>query len=275
VGFRSVRAAPGFASRSGPGTFVPTRTSVDRALALLGAFENDDALGVTELARRADLPKSTAHRLLAVLEQQALISRSGREYRLGLKLFELGCRVSASDMSELRDAAIPYLADLYESTRQTVHLAILDRGEVVCVLKLHGSSQRPTPLRIGARMPAHCTAVGKALLAFSPPAAIVQVLQKPLRPCTGNTLVRPRVLIEQLKRIRADGIAFDRQETELGLACAAAPIFDKSGRCAGAISASGAPRTVESTAGKVRSASQAIARVLGSATSLVAPLFPV
>lgn len=224
---------------------VDQKTVVDRALRLLDAFGNDDGVGVTELARRTGLPKSTTHRLLAMLEQRSMVTRSGSQYRLGLQLFELGSRVKVGPANGLRDVALPYIADLYAETQQTVHFGVLDGDEVVYVLKVHGAGSQDAPTRIGARMPAHCTAIGKALLAHSSRETILNALRRPLDGFTVHTLVRPAMFVGQLARIQEEGVAWDREETRYGLGCVAAPILDPQGRAVAAMSIAGRPGKVE------------------------------
>jgi DNA-binding IclR family transcriptional regulator len=241
-------------------------TSVGKALALLSAFGTDDALGVTELARRTGLSKSTAHRLLAVLEQWSLVDRQGAQYCLGTRLFELGNQVAHRRAPSLRDVALPYLEDLYELTHETVHLAVLDRTDVLYVEKLYGHNYATSPSKIGGRMPAYCAGLGKAILAFSSPALVRQVIAEGLRARTPYTIVVPSLLIEELQEIRRAGVAFDREEVILGLTCIAAPVLDADGNAIAAISVSGATRRFDPRpmARAVREAADAVGRQLST-----------
>ena len=103
------------------------RTAVDKAMSLLNAFGNDSmvGVGVSELARRADLSKSTAFRLLGMLQRNGAVERAGNAYRLGKMIQDLGTTQESALHGRMRDALTPYLADLYELTKQTVHLAVL------------------------------------------------------------------------------------------------------------------------------------------------------
>lgn len=241
-------------------------TSVGKALALLSAFGSDDALGVTELARRTGLSKSTAHRLLAVLEQWSLVDRQGSRYCLGTRLFELGHQVPHRRAPSLRDVALPYLEDLYELTHETVHLAVIDRTDVLYVEKLYGHNYATSPSKVGGRIPAYCAGLGKAILAFSSPALVRQVIAEGLRARTPYTIVVPSLLIDELREIRRQGVAFDREEVTLGLTCIAAPVLDVAGNAVAAVSVSGATRRFDprSIARAVREAADAIGRQLGT-----------
>ncbi|MFJ2114800.1 IclR family transcriptional regulator [Streptomyces sp. NPDC087850] len=216
------------------------RTAVDKALALLKSLaEQDREIGVSELARRASLTKSTAFRLLGILQRNDLVERVGSDYRLGAQLFDIGTRVYGPRSLQLRERLLPHLADLYVLTQETVHLAVLHDTDIVFVNKIHGHRATPSPSRIGARLPAYCTAVGKALLAFDHDAAEAAI-SAGLPKLTNSTITDPAVFRAELRRIRQDGIAYDRQEAALGLVCVAVPIMGPAGRPVAALSVSGA-----------------------------------
>jgi DNA-binding IclR family transcriptional regulator len=240
-----------------------SRRSVDRALTLLEAFGESETLGVTQLAGRAALPKSTTHRILVMLEQRGVVERTGNKYRLGIRLFELGNRVPFG-ASDVREVALPFVCELFEATEQTVHLAVLGESQVVYLMKLRAPACRTAPTRIGARMPAHSTALGKALLAYSSSRKLANLLSMPLRPYTVKTIVIPRMLVEHLKGVRREGIAWDREETQYGLVCVAAPILDPTGRAIAAVSVAGDPRRVDSHAAAVRRTALAIAQCIST-----------
>lgn len=214
-------------------------TSVGKALQLLAAFRGTGPLlGVSELARRAGMPKSTAFRLLGDLESAGFVERSGTNYRLGLSLFELGSRVGFNRPNGLRDLAMHDLSELHVHTGLTAHLAVLEGNEVVYIEKVHGlRSQRPitTP---GARNPASCTGLGKAILAYSDPAQIRAVVESGLPRRTRHSIIEPGRFLKELRRVRESGIAYDHEEAALGLACVAAPIIID-GRPVAAVSVSG------------------------------------
>ncbi|MER5435888.1 IclR family transcriptional regulator [Streptomyces sp. NPDC002588] len=215
------------------------QTAVDKALVLLKSLaELDGEVGVSELARRTRLTKSTAFRLLGILQRNDLVERVGSNYRLGAELFDIGTRVYGPTPLILRERLLPYLADLYELTHETVHLAVLHDTDIVYVNKIHGHRAARSPSRIGARLPAYCTGVGKALLAFDHDAAEAAVATG-LQALTEYTLAEPDAFRAELRRIRQEGIAYDRQEAALGLTCIAVPIMGPGGRPVAALSVAG------------------------------------
>jgi DNA-binding IclR family transcriptional regulator len=218
---------------------LPSLTSVGKALAILDAFDGADPfLGVSDIARRAGLPKSTAFRLLLSLAEQGYVERRGVQYCLGTHLFELGNQVSWCRPRNLRETALPYMCELQNLTNRTVHLAVLDGCEVLYIEKVQGHKPVAAPTRVGGRVPARNTALGKAILAYSPDSAVERVLAANAVPRTRYSIASPRVFREELAEIRRSGYAFDREESKLGLTCVAAPIL-RSGEALAAISISG------------------------------------
>ena len=216
------------------------RAAIDKAVSLLACFGEDGVagVGVSELARRARLSKSTTHRVLATLERNEVIERVGTGYRLGTRLHELGHTMYAPGQEELRDILIPFLADLYATTQETVHLAALYGTDVVYLAKLYGHRQLPSPARIGHRIPAHCTAVGKAMLAYNPDATD-SALAGSLRRYTEQTIIEPMALVAELASVRRLGVAIENGEVQRGLSCIAVPVISRSGRPVAALSVSG------------------------------------
>ena len=215
-------------------------TSVGKALAILDTFDGAAAYaGISEIARRSGLPKSTAYRLIAALEEQGYVERRGVRYCLGKRLFELGNQVSWCRPRNLRDAALPHMCELFSVTQRTVHLAVLEGTDVLYLEKLQGHEQPNAPTRVGGRVSARTTALGKAMLAFSPPAMIEAALRVPPTLRTQYSIVLPELFYSDLAEVRRAGFAFDREEVRLGLTCVAAPILRK-GMAVGAISISGA-----------------------------------
>ncbi|MGN6426937.1 MAG: IclR family transcriptional regulator [Leifsonia sp.] len=217
-----------------------SRTAVDKATSVLRAFgtDADVGVGVSELARRAELSKSTTFRLLATLERNGFVERAGTAYRIGRVVHDLGAQASTHDLDTVRDLMTPHLADLYEATHRTVQLAMLRGSHVVYLNKLEGHQRLRSPSRIGGRMPTYCTGVGKALLAFDAGAAHV-ALASPRRAWTAGTIVGEAELAEELRRVRHAGVAVDRGETLESLVCVAAPVFGANGLAIAALSVSG------------------------------------
>ncbi|WP_085093533.1 IclR family transcriptional regulator [Mycobacterium paraense] len=244
------------------------RTSVGKALALLNAFDSPaSVLGVTALADAAGIPKSTAFRLLVALQSGGFVERRGTGYCVGRRLFELGNLVATCRPRNLRDVALPFLSDLYELTHETVHLATLEGTEVLYLEKLFGHNRLRVPSHVGRRFPAHCTAIGKAILAFSDDACVDGVIEHGLKPRTPYTIVVPDLLRGSLARSRQYGVAYDREESSIGVACVAAPIISN-GEVVAAVSISGAPPNYDPVryAGAVRKAAAGIsAKLVGRA----------
>src|SRR5439155_23107729 len=127
---------------------------------------------------------------------------------------------------DLCDIAGPYLVELYELTHETVHLATLDAGQVLYLEKVHGHAPSMTLSRVGGRMPPHCTALGKAMLAHADAATLGGVLRTPWRRYTPYTITLPGMLLKELAVVREQGVAFDLEESKLGMACVGAPVLD-------------------------------------------------
>ncbi|GGL40018.1 IclR family transcriptional regulator [Phycicoccus endophyticus] len=215
-----------------------------RAAALLGAFdEAHPRLGVAELARRTGLARSTVHRLAGELVRLRLLDRAeGGTYRLGMRLFELGELVPTR--RTLTDAALPLLEDLLEATHQRIHLAVLDGVEVVYVAIL-GAGEVDVASRTGGRLPAHATGVGKAMLAYAPPEVVRRRVEAGLPRLTPRTITTPGALTRELARIRAEGTAYDREESTVGVSCVAAPVVGTDGRVRAALSVTGRTAAID------------------------------
>ena len=213
---------------------------LDRAVAIINAIaESRSDAGLAELAERVHLHKSTAHRILMILESYRIVDRdpqTGR-YRLGLRLFELGTIAIGS--FNIRERARRHLERLLYEVDETVHLSVLDGGEVMHLDKYEPSRSVRMASRIGRRNPAHCTAVGKAMLAWLPEREVDEILQKHgLQRLTRNTITTPAELKVELNTIRSRGYSIDNEEVEEGVRCVGAAVLDHAGRPLGAISVS-------------------------------------
>jgi IclR family acetate operon transcriptional repressor len=240
------------------------QTYLHRVVVVLGAFKSEEsAVSPAELARRVGLPKSTVHRIVAALVEEGLLERQAARVQLGVRLFEIGQRVPRQRV--LRDAARPYLHDLGEATRQTVHLAILEGSQVVYVDILVGPGAPPLPSRVGGRLPAHATGVGKAMLAFSPPELVQAILDAGLPRVSERSTVAPGLLAKELASIRQTGVAYDHEESGPGIVCAASPVLGANGEVLGALSVSGwsTRMRLDQVSPAVRTAALALSRTLG------------
>lgn len=214
--------------------------SVKRAVQILVAFDDQaPAMGITELAQKVGLNKSTTYGLVSTLEQCGFLEQipgSGK-YRLGLKLFELGNLVM--QQMELKSVAAPFLHQLAQEVGETVHLTIRDRGETVYIDKVECPHSVRLWSWVGLRKPLHSSASGKVLIS--------ELDQETRRKLLGNTLVRRtsqtisdwEQLERHLEQVREQGFATDDEENEEGVRCVAAPIRNHKGVIVGAVSISG------------------------------------
>ncbi len=218
-------------------------SSVANAIALLKAFSDEESeLGVSALARRLHLAKSTAHRLASTLARAGMLEqdeKTGR-YRLGVAIFELGSLVRRK--IDISFEAKPWLMALREQTDEAVNLSILDHGGVVCVNFLESKKLNRICSSVGLRKPVHCTAEGKALIAFQSPAVIERVIDTELERRTQRTVVSPAALKAEFAAISARGYATEEEEYEMGVRGIAAPVRDDSGVPVAAVGITGPTR---------------------------------
>ena len=214
---------------------------LDRALAVLRALSQEGPdLSLAQISTLLGLHKSTAHRLIMVLEGHKLIERNFKTgtYRLGMKLFELGTR--AVSQLDLRERARPILERLVRETDETVHLCIYDHGEVVYVDKVEPARSVRLASTVGRRHPAFCTAVGKAMMALMPEDKVEAAVQKHgLHPLTRKTIGSLAELKTELAKVRKLNYATDDEENEEGVCCVGAAVRGASGEVVAAISVSG------------------------------------
>lgn len=206
---------------------VEQQSSAAKVLALLTAMLGGgrEAVSLTEIAFAVGLPKSTTHRLLKVLEDQGFVDRAGPRYRLGDSFLDLAETARWSSHTDLRDAAYPSLAALFErSGAVAVHLAVLRGPTIHYVDKLMRPEGLRLPTRVGGRFPAACTGLGKAMLAVGPPEVLEEALVGPLPRATPYSVTGQGHLRTQLDRVRADGFVIEREEACHGFVCVAAPI---------------------------------------------------
>lgn len=198
---------------------VETPTAViDRISLVLDAFDGPGRLTLAQIVRRTGLPRSSAHRMLERLVQLRWLRRSGRDYELGMRLVELGSLAVHQD--RLVRAATPLLTELHRATGLVAHLAVLDGSDVVYLEKIGDRMTNAIPTRVGGRQPAHCTAVGKAILAYRDDQTDINLAARP----TKYSISSAPQLRAELAKVRAHGVAFEREESLLGFGCVAAPI---------------------------------------------------
>ena len=212
-----------------------TSQSLERGLAILSSFHSDRPLiGVSELSRGLELSRSTVHRYVATLAKLGYLQQDldSKRYRLGPKVLDLG--FSALSSMDLLEISAPHLRQLSDETQRTVNLAILDGTDVVyierCRAARPGQREIDLNLHVGARLPAYCTAMGKAILAFVPEERLEEIIERiDFVPRGPNTLTDPKAFREELVKIRASGIAINDEELAYGLRSIAAPIYSQSG----------------------------------------------
>ena len=219
---------------------MPIIQSVDRALRILDLFdEHTTELKITDISDQIGLHKSTVHSLLKTLQQRGYINQNleNGKYGLGMKLFERGNYVIQS--LDIRKLAKKYLMDLSAKTGQTTHLVILDGKEGTYIDKVEGPMAVILYSRIGKRIPLHCSAVGKALIAFKEKDEIKKILAEyAYTQQTEFTITNEIEFLQELEKVQSQGYAVDNQENEPGVRCIAAPIRNHENKVIAAISLS-------------------------------------
>jgi IclR family pca regulon transcriptional regulator len=215
--------------------------SLERGLAVLALFKSGKPLmGVSEIGRALDLSRSTAHRYVATLASLGYLQqdRESKRYRLGPRVLDLG--FSAINSMDVREISAPHLQQLSDETGHTVNLSILDGGDIVyierCRASRPGQREIDLNLHIGARLPAYCTAMGKAMLAFLPEDRLAAILEEvELTERGPNTITDEAAFRAELAGIRKSGIAVNDEELAYGLRSIAAPISARSGEVVAAL----------------------------------------
>ena len=216
---------------------METGSSVtSKVLALLAAFDAEHLeLGLTELARRSGTSVPTAHRRAAELvDWGALEKTPAGRYRIGLRLWEVGSL--APRAPALREAALPFMEDLYVLTRQNVQLAVRDDDELVFVERISGRSAVPVLTRVGGRFHLHATGVGLVLLAHAPAEVQERVLAGSLPRHAAGTVTDPDALRRVLAGVRRDGHVISERAVTDDATSVAAPVRDAAGEVVAAVS---------------------------------------
>ena len=214
--------------------------SLLKAIDLMELFTpSEPRLTLVEISRRLDMPKSTAHNLLATLMSRGYIEKVDRDhYALGTAAIALTQAVRVN--VELRDRAAPLLRELADACRETVYLTVLERDHSLYIYGIESPHRLLARTAVGERVMLHCTSVGKAILAFLSPGEVEAIVARVGLPAfTSATITDPLALFEELKRIRARGYSTDVEEHELGTFCIGAPIRNERGQVIGSCSASG------------------------------------
>jgi len=246
---------------------VDRRSVTGRAFAVLEAFTAEQStLTLSEIARRANLPLTTTHRIVRELcAARALERDQGRAYRIGLRLWEIASL--APQGVPLREAALPFLEDLYEVTHENVQLGVREGREVVYIERIAGRRAVGVLTRVGGRFPLHASGIGLVLLAHAPEAVQREVLDGELQRFTEHTITQPAQLRRILGQIRRDGFAVaDRQVTDDAVSIAA-PIVDAAGEVIASLSivSRAGATAAERLAPVVRAAALGTSRALSAA----------
>ena len=215
-------------------------SSVATAIRLLKAFSEDEVeIGISALARRLGLAKSTVHRRAVTLVSEGLLEpdRDPARYQLGIALFRLGALVRRR--MTVSNEARPFLYDLRETVNESVHLAILDETEIMYVYNLESTHAIRMRSDIGVRKPAYCTAEGQAILAFAPDETVARVIASGLAARTPKTITSPEKFGRELALTRQRGCAIEDEESEVGMVSIAAPIRDDGGDVVAAVGIAG------------------------------------
>ena len=244
--------------------------SVDRALFLLESIaEAGGETTLTDLSQRTGLNISTCHHLLATLVQRGFAAKvSGKRlYALGPRILHLG---HACRQVDLPRRALPYLEAVNRATGETVHLAAV-QGDSVVTLAVREARHavRVDTGRIGKIAAPHATSVGKAILAWLPDDEMSRIVAGGLKRCTDNTITDFAALMDDLKRVRRDGYALDREEHLPGVVCVGAAIRDQAGTVIGGISAStptqrGTDEHIALMRGEITAAARALSAEFGA-----------
>ena len=215
-------------------------SSVTSALLVMKAFSAEEAeIGISSLAKRLKLAKSTVHRLAVTLAAEGFLEQNadnGR-YRLGLSLFTLGAL--ARRRMDVSNVSRPLLGVLRDKYQEAATLAILSRTSIMNLHNLESGRAIGIRAYIGDLKPAACTAEGRVLLAYSPPAVLAEVLKEGLEARTPRTITEPDALQRMLDEVRLAGYAIDDEESEVGMRCVAAPVRDISGKVIAAVGLAG------------------------------------
>jgi DNA-binding IclR family transcriptional regulator len=238
------------------------RSVLRRSAAIIEAFiDSECSLTLNQLSAKSGLPKSTVHRLADRLIEIGWLERTSGSYRIGLRLFEIGAL--ADRRTRLIGSAGPHLQAVSKETGLAVQLGVLDHTDVVYLERIPMAGFQ-LPTRDGGRMPAYCTGLGKAMLAYAPSSDVSAVLERTLERLTPNTITEPAAFREELDLVRSAGFASDREEACIGVSCVSAPIRG-SGRAIAALSVCGPKERVDARLSTV---------VRNAATQIWMDLFP-
>lgn len=245
---------------------IPRSSVATRLISILTAFRpGDEALTLSELAARTDLPLATVLRLTRELTREMMLERTpSGTYRIGLRLFQIGSLAPAS--RGLREAALPIMQDLYAVTRENVLLAVLNsQDQVLYVEKLRGRDSSSALTRSGGVLPAYATATGKAILAHSPDDVVERICAAGFVPYSPKTIRSATQLRAELELIRKQGFAVADEEIIAGRRAVGALVTNRDRSLIAGLAVMGSTEniSIERLAPAVRTAALALSRRLG------------
>ena len=244
--------------------------SLKKAVEILEALaKRENGIGITQLSRELNLPKSTIHQILSTLKSARFVGQNpeDKKYHLGLRIFELGTIVQSQ--LQLRKIAYPYLYNLSKKTNETTYLVVLEDNRIVYIDSVESTARLRARPVFGERVPLHCTSLGKAIMAFLPEEKINKIIYEDgLERFTENTITDPQVLKRELEKVRKRGYATDNMEHEEGICCLGASIRNHQKEVFAAISVSGPsqrfdPPRIQAMAKLVIEAAEEISRKMG------------
>ena len=214
--------------------------SLDRALDILELIVGtENGMGVTEISKALDIHKSTVYRLLDTLKFRGYLEKNedNHKYMAGINLFELSSKVLNDIDSRVR--VRPYLEELMQKTKETVHLGILDDGEIIYLDKVESTATIRMYSQVGKRVPVHSTSLGKAIMANLSEKRVKKILKKKgMEAKTKKTITELEHFLKHLEKVRKQGYAIDDEEQEEDIRCIAGPIFNHRGNVVAAFSIS-------------------------------------
>lgn len=216
---------------------------LDRAAAIFGAFDaTHRELTLAALVERSGLPRSTAHRTADKMIRLGWLDKPQDRYRVGNRLFEISSL--APIRHQLRESVLPFLQDLHHATKTTVQLGVLDGTQILVVERITGHRPMPMLEQAGGTIPAYCSALGRAILAYCDPDTVRTVLAAGLPRRTPRTLTNPLAVMRELTAVPDQGWATEREEGNIGVSCVAAPVFGPLGDVVAALSVTGPSKLI-------------------------------
>ncbi|MEV6605356.1 IclR family transcriptional regulator [Kutzneria sp. NPDC051319] len=216
---------------------------LDRAAAIFGAFDaTHRELTLAALVERSGLPRSTAHRTADKMIRLGWLDKPQDRYRVGNRLFEISSL--APIRHQLRESVLPFLQDLHHATKTTVQLGVLDGTQILVVERITGHRPMPMLEQAGGTIPAYCSALGRAILAYCDPDTVRTVLSAGLPRRTPRTLTNPLAVMRELTAVPDQGWATEHEEGNIGVSCVAAPVFGPLGDVVAALSVTGPSKLI-------------------------------